>query len=372
MEVLLEFAVSVGQKLLFLSPGLACVGSVLIIVTGVVAALTPVLKDDGSFEQIRKWAHKPGFAVRYRALIRSGLSAADRFYGVARGLSWQGFIACCAVALIYPFLLWQLAWAMNGPMTIGGVRGFDDSMSSAERWIGLIFYWTLMCLLGVATWKLESMAVTGGMKRWRQSGLSSLLLEVLLELRGGLAAAAGFLVGGVLLAGIAGVRVGVVAGVAGLAVAVAAGVGVTGFAKLGGVTVAVAAAWTIGAGLCIAVVAAELGGPVVPGFDIAHAGVVLATMLVLVPATNAVMDHFSVQVSRWLLTDLVERRGAAWQWLVVLGHVIADIIAAGVFLVVLAVLLPALLQLANCGFGAIGWPLVDWPLYLHAARTEPF
>jgi hypothetical protein len=41
------------------------------------------------------------------------------------------------------------------------------------------------------------------------------------------------------------------------------------------------------------------------------------------------------------------------------------------FLVILAVMLPVVLEVTNLGLTAIGWPSVEWRLYLDAARNDP-
>ncbi len=120
----------------------------------------------------------------------------------------------------------------------------------------------------------------------------------------------------------------------------------------------------------VAVVAVVAVVTVVAG--VAGGAVIFLTLYFVVPAANAVLDHVSVQVSRWLLTDLVDRRSAAWQRLWMIGHVIADVFAAGIFLLALAVLLPAVLQVTNRALDAVGWPLVEWGVYLDAWRREPF
>jgi hypothetical protein len=257
------------------------------------------------------------------------------------------------VALIYPFFLWQLAWVLGGPATIGGLPGFDETMSSGRRWVGLALLWAAIFVFAVFLRNLDS--------------LNNRFSRALLRLRDH-SRLLGFIpqswVRAVGMSVAVGAGIGVVAVGTGVAVGASAGAVVA-----GGMVVAsgvvVADGMVVVAGVAVGAVAAGVMGD-------AGVAIVYVTMLILVPAANAALDHFSVQVSRRLLTDLVDRRGAGWQWLMILGHVVADIVAAGAFFAILAVSLPALLQLANRGFDALGWPLVEWSVYLDAARKDPF
>ncbi len=298
------FADVVGSLVAFW-PLLTFVGGVLCAAT--VSLVAPILQEDGSFKQICDWASKPGLAARYRDLIATGLHATTRLYGPAHGLSWRGYFTCLLVAFLYPFLLWHLAWTLDGPGTIAGTNAFDEAMPGDRRWFGLVTFWALLIFLGYFSMKsTEVLAfITGHLMRIvRHTGLMRTNSEFQVP-------------------------------------AVGAGVAV----------IAVVAV--------VAVVAVEQS-------------VIYLTFLLIVPVVNAVLDHVSVQISRWLLSDLVVRRGATWQRLMVFGHIMADVIAAAVFLVILAVFLPVTLQLANRAFDTLGWPLVEWGLYLDAARREPF
>jgi hypothetical protein len=115
----------------------------------IAAAAIPVLQQDSSFEQIRDWMVKPGMASRYRHLVLFGLKAARGYYGPKPCLSWRGYNACFLVAMIYPILLWQLAWVLDGPAMIGGIAGFDEAATSTKRWLSLFAFWAYLLLVFV-------------------------------------------------------------------------------------------------------------------------------------------------------------------------------------------------------------------------------
>lgn len=370
MEALSAFSVAVGEGLARFWPGLSVVGGILSAFAAGIFA--PVLQQDKSFDQIRDWARQPGLAARYRDLISSGLHFAGRFYGDARGLSWRGYLACLLVAFVYPLFLWQLAWVVEGPAILGGTSVFDETRPTEERWSLLLVFWAAVVLAGFYVGIIDS--ITGFVRRVIVGILSGVGLIGSIAEKMVRAVVAGIEVVSV-GAGVAAVGIGFAFSAGGAGVAVlAVGAGVTavvsGFAVVAGVE---GAAFFAGAAAVVAgfaVVAGVAGAAVAPGVAGGEA-VIAVTLLILIPTANAVLDHLSVQVSRWLLSDLVDRRGAAWQQMMIVGHVVADVILAGLFLVLLALMLPAILQGANTAFAAFGWPLIEWPLYLQTARDDP-
>ncbi len=316
MEALSAFLISVGEVFGEFWWPLTIIGGVLGMVAA--SAVIPILNHDDSFAQIRDWAIKPGRADRYRDLIAYGLRVTAKFYGPGLGLSWRGYGACLIVAYAYPVFLWLFAWALGGPGALGGLPLLDETKSPHLRWFGLVIVCAATIFLALFFKRIDQF--TDLVERFLTRSLH----------RAGLI---GHFPRFALRAAIA-------------AIAVVAVVAVVG--GVGGV----------------AVVAVFAGG--------AGVAVVWFVFLIFLPTANAVLDHVSIQVSRWLLTDLVNRRNAAWQWLIIIGHVSADVFFAGLFLVLLAILLPAVLQLANHAFGLIGWAVVEWGLYLEAARHKPF
>ncbi len=367
MEVWVSFFVELGESLYRFWPLVTVIGGLLGGV--VVGVVKPILAEDASFKQICDWATKPGLAARYRDLIATGLRAAEVLYGPATGLSWRGYSACLLVAFVYPLFLWHLAWCLEGPGRLAGASAFGETVQGAWRWLGLTILWLSLLALGfffsrfsriLEFFENRSLRVTP-----RTELIHSLLEAPVREFIPQLAIAAAISMGGFM-------AFGVIVNVPGVA-ALAAFVAFISFY----VVVAVVTAGTVGVvGAVRAVVAFVTAGAffTVGAFGAGGAivAVVYLTFVLIVPMANALLDHVSVQVSRWLLSDLVARRGAAWQGLMVLGHIMADVIAAGLFLVILAVLLPAVLQLANWAFDAFGWSLVEWGLYLDAARHDPF
>jgi hypothetical protein len=337
-----------------------------------------VLKDDKSFEDIRGWVLKPGLGARYTDLITIGLNVAARFYGPKPGLSLQGYFACLVIALAYLFLLLQLAWVLDGPATIAGSSVFDDTAQTYQRWLSLSAIWILLIFTFILVRQLDHLirfidrlqvrlvrrvGLIGG--KSESMPRADFAEAAVTSGVGGVVAVAGVVVVAVVAIVVGGAGVVAVAGLAGGAFgAVAAVVAVA----AGGAGGAIGAFFT--AAVVVVVVAIVVG---VEGGAFGAVGAVLfLTLFLFVPAANAVLDHISVQVSRWLLNDLVNRRGTARQNLMMLGHVFADVVAAAIFLVLLAVLLPSVLQHANRAFDAAGWPVVEWGPYLDAARREPF
>lgn len=251
----------------------------------IAAAAIPVLQQDSSFEQIRDWMVKPGMASRYRHLVLFGLKAARGYYGPKPCLSWRGYNACFLVAMIYPILLWQLAWVLDGPAMIGGIAGFDEAATSTKRWLSLFAFWAYLLLVFVVFRYLDQISEFGA----RQ--ISRVLPHVILNRP-------------------------------------AAETVLRAFVTVGAVVVVVA----VGAG----------------------GAVLYLTILIIIPATNAGLDHISVQFSRWLLLHMVRRRGAARQAMLMAVHVTADIVFALLCLGMLAVLLPSVLQTANRVFDLAG------------------
>ena len=301
-------------------PILAGVAAVIAFLVAILALATPYLKEDDCFYQIRDWALQPGRAARYRGLITAGLGAAGRFYGETLRPSWRGYGACLVIAFAYPTLLWLLAWGFDGPGVLAGDRQLDDTTPTWRRFLAV------PVLLGVGL---------GFAWYWRNFDRWSDRIAQGVSVALGRAQLHRILPDRAVVA--------VVAVVAGVAVGAAVALGTVG---------------TVGA-------VVGVGG--VGAVD----AVVYALLFLLLPFANAALDHLSVQVSRLLLADLIRRAGP-WQWLVVAGHVLLDIIAAALFLVGLAILLPVVLQAANLGFVGLGWPVVEWRLYLDAARADPF
>jgi hypothetical protein len=334
-----------------------------------------VLKDDESFEIIRDWVLKPGMGARYTDLITYGLDAAMRFYGPNPWLSLRGYVTCLFIALAYPIFLLQLAWVLDGPTTIGGESAFDETAQIYQRWISLFALW-LFVIFSIFLFRRADQLRSFIKQFLRRHDRYIVIPGAELKTVPRAAVAVGAAV-----AVVAAVAGGAVSAVVAVVAVVAGGAG--GAVSAGVAIVAVVAVVAVGAdGAVVAVVAvvavsvAVLAVAVGAVGAVGTGGTVIAvfylTMFICVPAANAALDHISVQVSRWLLTDLVDRRGTARKNLMMLGHVVADVIFAVIFLVMLAILLPMVLQLTNRAFDAAGWPVVEWGPYLDAARRDPF
>lgn len=408
------------------------IGGILAALFGGLGLVFLLMGDKGSYEQIRDWAMRPGRGARYRALIKWGLGRASRFYGTAQGISFEGYTTCLLLALVYPIVIWLLAWAMNGPTTIAGVAAFDEVAPAPIRWVVLALLAALT--LGMGIWNAKFGSISEFLSL-RVSWLfgRSILTQNFTDSLGGTVSAfvilgvfgtLVLLVSFVALVGLSALGALVSTGVVypvGAVVVIGAAIPIGAFVALGTLGTVIAAG-TVGTLIAVVMIGAEyrvdpltalgvfgalitlvatgslfavgafrnagagltFGGVLVAGAttvfsklgtvtisDAADA-VVLFTFLLIIPIANAALDHVSVQVSRFLLQDMLRRRASAHQWLIVTWHITADVVFAVIFLVLLAILLPVVMQATNHGFDALGLPSVEWLIYLNAARHDPF
>lgn len=117
------------------------------------------------------------------------------------------------------------------------------------------------------------------------------------------------------------------------------------------------------------------GGAVVAGVATENA-VFLLSIYLLLPVLNALLDYFSVALTRKLMDHLYPAADTdpAPPWQRAVLHIGIDVLAAVGFLVALAVVLPAGLQALNNALAAFGQEAlaVDWGRLLEAARDRPF
>lgn len=92
-------------------------------------------------------------------------------------------------------------------------------------------------------------------------------------------------------------------------------------------------------------------------------------LLLLLPLSNAVLDWLSWGVTRFLLRRAAQSGGGFLGWVVLIGELIIDLLAAALFLTALATLLPVVFEVWNrVGFVAH----IDWVQMANDAYRDPF
>ena len=299
------------------------------------AGLYWVLSHYEDFLRIVVSASKPG--ALYLRIMWSVQDRLAEWFG--KPWSSQAFVLCVIIAFVYPLLFLVVAWVSGAQLVLAGKPVFPLGLAIEER-LGIAFVLIALIIGLYQIGKLHA-RFAGSLRRvlpmrWRDHGLVVSLSDY-------------FVVASAVAVAVAGASAGAGAGAVAVAGAVA-----------GAFAVAVAVAFA-GAGK-------------------SQTFVVLVVMFMLLPIVNALFDWVSWAISRWLLFGLVgprmiasgnvRPRRADWGLLAV--HGLADAAVALLLLIGLAVVLPALFQSWNALAAMQGWSSVEWWLYLHDARQEPF
>ncbi len=261
---------------------------------------------------------------------------------------WWGGMAfgrCYQIAMIYPALMLLAAWAVATVGDFGGApMGFPETDTGWGRaWragvalmaSAVAFYMFSLDWDHPPSWMQRILNFIGAFGRpgkWiAESGVGALILAVTFTV-------------------LAGAGAGTVAGAVAVAVAVTLTVAGTGAA--------------VGAAIGAAIVAVNAA---INGADGQVA--LWVSLFLLLPLLNAALDWLSWGVTRFLLRRAAQSGGGFLGWIVLIGELIIDLLAAALFLTALAILLPVVFELWNrIAFGAH----VDWVQMANDALRDPF
>ncbi len=390
---------------------LGAAGAGAVVVLGVIGALLGILggfkvffDDARSFRELRIWLLRGRAADRYHKAIGALLAWADRTFdpapafsigaacrlatpaGLYRIMGSKAFDKCLRVALLYPVFLFSVAWLFGGTGYLAEVSILPERDGDGQplslfnrlwRWGAFVLGAIFIAAYVVAAPTFVNWIVNRLRHRLARAPLPTRAIRYL-------DAVVSF-VTIVMVVGVVGVVV-LVGGAAFVASAVVIGVAAGGVVVGGAVAVAIFAFGLSGsfgvvvAGVMVGVsgaLVAVLGGGAFGVGVAAVASVAIAVLYVLLPFLNAFMDLASLQVSRVLIRHMVRHQGPLYGVGVAL-HVVADLFLAAAFLVLLAVLLPVVLQATNHGIEALGnligmsSPPIDWVGMVTTAQKDPF
>lgn len=278
---------------------------------------------------ISKELTRDHFFDRYRGRLGRFNQMLDGFFG-KKLLGFQALDRCLAIALFYPILFMILGWIFGLHITVGTENFLPQGWAVWQR---LLLLLGLISYAGIVYFLFNNLdRIIDGIDRFLQRAFGALAGNSLITRR--VIRLTAFAVA--------------VAGAVAVAVAVAVA-----FAGAGAGAVAFAFA--------VAFAVADSGSP---------PQIVVLLFFCLLPALNALLDWFSWGLTRFLLRSAAKAK-AGWRGARVLFVDLAiDLLAAFLFLAVLAALLPT-------GFGLFDsvpafQGAFDWRALLLAARDDPF
>ncbi len=295
-------------------------------------------------------------AAGYYASLDRLLAWTDRAYGAPLG--WQAFNLSLLLAYVYPLLAALIGWIVANQTAPGGLALFPDTPAWADRlWrgaltVGLIAVMILF-LRRADRWskKLGDFARKRLDTANHRSGFLAKADRWLPELVELLAVAVAFAVA------FAGAFAGAVAVAGAFAFA-----GAVAFAVAVAFAGAVAVAGAVAFAFAFAVVFAFAVAVLVP----VEQAALIVFLYALLPLANATADWLSLAITRTLLRDMARRRPDAWG---LAGHLILDLIAGAICLVLLLAGLVGLLELwATIHPASLPF---DWRAYWAGAQADP-
>lgn len=269
--------------------------------------------------------------------------------------NWAAFLRCYQIAIIYPALLVLVAWAVAAvddfgriPLYLSKIDGqWDRTWRASTVVVASMIVYYIPFIYEKHRQKLlqsilEMIGAVGQIGRWLAENIAQLgilfatLLAVLfivifaMDLVG---AIAGFVT-------IASAVVGaMVRGLGGISVGSGYVVGVLGFGTFA----------------------------VIDGAQ--NFSALWIFLLLLLPLANTILDWLSWGVTRFLLRRAAQSGGGFLGWGVLIGELIIDLLAAALFLTVLAIILPMVFELWNrVGFAAY----INWSQMAEDAYLAPF
>jgi hypothetical protein len=290
-------------------------------VGGIVGFFYAVLSNDRNYAAVRNFCRRDSPRRLWRRIVLIGLRRLSRWFGPS--WSFKAFDRSLPLALVYPVLVILIAWALGGPFRLG-LEGADADFSSVPTW----FRWaTLIALSVLMAAQVYWIRLVGSAERRIEARIDRWEATLNRTKRDRVA---------VLM-----VRTFVAFGAVG---AVGAVVAVVAFGAFGAV--------------------GAVGGVVA----------LFVPLYVVAPVLNGIFDFLSWLASRRLFLRLTRREMTTGRLLrLTVWHVALDVGLAIVFLIGLAVFLPAGMALYSHGIldvgGEAGFP---WRDYLDAAVAEPW
>jgi len=321
-----------------------------------IAKREKTLADPASHDRLRADLSQPGARDAWRAQIDRLIAALERWFGPP--WSWRAFDTSLRIAIVYPILLFALAWVAGANGEVGGIRFLPDGLPLWRR--AAIFCVAVGSAVFLAWWlrngkNLSRAASAGLMQRLADTlprdptHASALLLEWI-----AVAVAVAFAFAFAVAVAVAGAFA--FAGAFAVAFAFA-------FAGAGAGAVAVAVAVAVAGAGAVAVTDAV----VVAGAD----SIIYSTFFVILPLANTAFDFVSWFATRKLLDrmarDRTGWRGAGW----IMTEIVLDLTLAALCLAGLAISMAFMLEAMNAYFAWRGAPIFDWRGYIEAARARP-
>jgi hypothetical protein len=306
-------------------------------------SLNAQLDDPQGRVDLRARLGEAGPLYRYRLAIRGLNGWLHDWFG--EPTSGQALERCIAIAFVYPAALFVISVLLSA--TLSGRVALHELLIFAACVIVGVFItrrlFRLIYRLGTNFWRF-----IGG-----DSGLMHLIARVVL---GAFAVIVAFAIAFVIATSIAGA-----------------------FAEPGTMVLAILAAFTIA--FALAGILAGAGPLAAAAFiltltiaALAFAGefaFILLLFFVLLPMVNALLDWLSWIVTRFFLRLVALVSDGIGGMLRLIGEIIGDILAAILFLLALAVLLPNGIEIINTLLGLFGREPFAWQALVTAARQNP-
>ncbi|MGL5363882.1 MAG: hypothetical protein ACRDBH_13455 [Bosea sp. (in: a-proteobacteria)] len=264
------------------------------------------------------------------------------------------------MALVYPLLLFVIAWVVGGVGTIGDIRLLPVAEFAERLWrAGLLVFVSTIIGLGLNFFEQTQDAIEAVIYRlWGKSQQSTTLIA-----RGairGVAFASAFAFAGAAAGAGAFAFAGAVAGAGAFTLVGAFAVGAAyALAGVGHVVFGFAGAGTF-----------ALAASVIVAFA-SRDSIVLFTFLAVLPLINAIFDWLSWAFTRYFLEKAETTTSGFKKLLVLVLHLMSDFAAALACLAGLAFSMGLALEAMNLGFIKLGWPQFDWTQQLYIAVHQP-
>jgi hypothetical protein len=343
--------------------GWGFVGFLVTLLATVFAALLPYqhrqlldqLDDPIDRARIRaRLADDPGVAHRFRDSIDGLIIRIDDYFGPS--LRWPAFDRCLLHAFLYPYLLFIVAWSAGGTGHLGTI----ELLLPVDKWERL---WRAAAMVIVVSWIISFVNLA-----WIESKICAFIRPLLQSL----SAAVGRSV--LWAERSTAVTIGIVIPfIAAIAVADRSGSGIgIAFSLCVALPIALATtrAYAVAGPGCVALAIVFIGlGTFLGDLD---AAVTVATLFLILPVANALVDWLSWAVTRRLLRRSSDGAGATGAAINIAARLATDLGLAFMSLCGLAMLLPNTIEATNRLLVWLDWPPVPWLPLVNMALDAPF